>query len=768
MVTINLCLTLCGYAQLTKDYTPMESKGTIPEEFITPIENRYSKSVTQIAKSDNRRTRIDKRDFLLESHNELDLYLKSGLVVFNDEVNQYINKVAATLLKSEGDKAENVKFYPIKFDYSNAFAFNEGVVFVNVGLIARCENEAELAFILGHEYGHYIKHHSINYNVKVKQMARGQGAYRKKDVNDKMRLMSRYSKNNEMDADMYGYKLLTKTDYNAKAAITSLQGLEDANTIPEWTSFDKRVIEKGYVRIPKAYLLENKVDTLPTKGKKRDVEEEDEEESEEDSSFTHPSIDERVNKLYNTLVANDTTAKKLFVNSRSEFEYVRELCRFEMCRIYLMHNDIDEAFCLISSLLEKYPDNAYLNKMMSVTLYRLSYAAMNGKLGAVVTVHNKSDEALKERNYVLHKLKKEELVLLALRYSWDVRMKQPKQADVVAINEQLLSMYTSKFKQNLNLFADEASFNESIIDSFYLPEKNNDADAHLAKKKKKPAKKLRGGYDFQRSLSYYALSDLKNDNDFKKAFGNAAKEAKKGDTNTESDEVEEASEDKTDEKAKKDKVKKRERNIVADAEKTSIQSMILLEPEFELTDQRKKVEKNYVANEIAEAKLRKAILECSKKAEVDVKLMNANGIGADETQKMNDYTTLKEFMYEVFNQSDNKHHALPTDFARLKEISERYDSRYLSIMINRNLIKKRKTKEFFIAAGVMIVIPYVGIPYFISKFFHEKEFIYIVGVIDMQTGVLVYGNVLDFHRNETSDLFKSQYYATLIELKGKK
>jgi hypothetical protein len=33
---------------------------------------------------------------------------------------------------------------------------------------------------------------------------------------------------------------------------------------------------------------------------------------------------------------------------------------------------------------------------------------------------------------------------------------------------------------------------------------------------------------------------------------------------------------------------------------------------------------------------------------------------------------------------------------------------------------------------------------------------------------LVYGTVLDFNRKETMDLFKSQMYATFIQLKGKR
>lgn len=41
----------------------------------------------------------------------------------------------------------------------NAFTFGGGLINVNAGLIARMENEAQLAFILAHEIAHVVEHH---------------------------------------------------------------------------------------------------------------------------------------------------------------------------------------------------------------------------------------------------------------------------------------------------------------------------------------------------------------------------------------------------------------------------------------------------------------------------------------------------------------------------------------------------------------------------------------------------------------------------------
>lgn len=755
-------------AQLIKDYIPMESQGEIPEEFNTPIKNRYSNAVKELSKDTKRKTKRDQKDFLLESHNELDLYFKSGRVVFNHEIGAYINKVAEVTLESEGAKAKSVMFYPIKYDYSNAFAFNEGVVFVNIGLIARCNNEAELAFILGHEYGHYIKRHSIKYNTELKKAARGEEAYRKKNVDDRRALMSRNSKKNEIEADLYGYKLLKNSKYNPYSAVSALSGLAEANTVPGIDRFEKSVIEKGYVRIPQQYLLENLSDTIAKKEKKKEENSEDEE---PDSSFTHPSIDERINEVGNVLIPKDTVSKAYFIVGRSEFERVREMCRFEMCRIYLLQNNIDNAFCLISSLLQKYPNNAYLQRMMAVTLFRVAKAANEGRLAKVIPLYNKVNEELQETNYMLRKLHKEELTLIALRYAWNVHVAQPTVSESEHISSELLKMYTSNFKQNLALFADAVNFNDSTVEKLYLPDKPTDlTDAEPSKKKrKKKVIKGNSGYRFERSLSFYALTDLKNDEKFKEAFKEAAREAKKSDKygRGEDDEDSEDSETAT-KNTPKSKVKKKDDKYVIgkSEERVYIDSIILLEPEFDLIDTRKRVSRDYVANDEKEIELRKQIIECSDRAGVGITLMNVNSIEANDVQKFNDYCVLKEFTYEAFNQYE--HPNLPTDFGRLKEIGDRYSTRYVTVLVNRNFIIKTPGKNYMWASILSVFVPYVGVPFLVSCFFPKKQYVYILGVVDLQTGKFVYGNVLSFNRKERTDLFQSQFYATLVQLKGKR
>jgi len=754
------------YNRFATDYTPMESRGMIPVEFITPIKSRVNEATQTIDnnKSDRRRTRRDKKDFLLESNNQVDQYLKSGKVIFNDEVNDYINKVAANILSGHA-YAKGVRFYVIKYDYANAFTFNEGVIFINVGLIARCNNEAELASVLGHEYAHYVNRHSINYNTEVKKAQRGEGTYRRISLDDRKALMSRYSKDNETEADLYGYNLLKASRYNHYATVTSLQGLEWSNAVPVSCAFDKHLLEKGTLRIPKMYLYENRKDTT-TDGTKNM----EEEEPDEDETSSHPSIEARVQAVLKEFDAKDTSGKYFFVQSPQQFDYIRTVCRFEMCRLYLLRNDLDRAFCLTSCLLQQYPDNVYLNRTMATILYRLARFANDKKIKDYVVMVEKAGVEMKATNYLLRRFAPEELNLVALRYAWYVNKKFPEHADVKEVTNRMLRIYTDNYKFSLRQFADLSKFNDTIVDYVYELKNTPPPEEYTRSGRKKKTIHRKNIYKFEQSLSYYALADLKTDPDFIAAFDASARNAQLGGNSKavepehEDENTEEPSAPTADSKQSISKWGRRKSKGDAKAEYDGISSMILVEPEFELSDQRKRVEKNYIVNEEEEVQIRNAIMECASKAAFGVTLLNANSIGPKETQKFNDYCYLKEFVVECFNQGADP--SIPTDYNRLKEISKRYNTRYAAILINKSLIYRRGFVEYVLPVYLSAINPFIAIPWLATKFSPHKEYVYIIGVMDLEQNKIVYGDVLSFNRKERADLFKSQFYATLITLKG--
>jgi hypothetical protein len=87
-------------------------------------------------------------------------------VVDNLELNTYITKVGYKIIPrylknlQDGDPNKILfRFYVLDDDTPNAVALPDGSVFINTGLLRKLDNEAQLAFILGHEIAHVSVEH---------------------------------------------------------------------------------------------------------------------------------------------------------------------------------------------------------------------------------------------------------------------------------------------------------------------------------------------------------------------------------------------------------------------------------------------------------------------------------------------------------------------------------------------------------------------------------------------------------------------------------
>ena len=56
---------------------------------------------------------------------------------------------------------KDIRVYVQDMPYFNAFMAPNGMMVVWTGLLLRAQNEAQVAAVIGHEAGHYIKRHSL-------------------------------------------------------------------------------------------------------------------------------------------------------------------------------------------------------------------------------------------------------------------------------------------------------------------------------------------------------------------------------------------------------------------------------------------------------------------------------------------------------------------------------------------------------------------------------------------------------------------------------
>ncbi|MBN1637725.1 MAG: M48 family metalloprotease [Ignavibacteriales bacterium] len=139
LFTIVVCLLLfvrCGSSIESINYSEIEDYNHLPE---------------------------DDKDLWFKSDHENSVLKKSGLVYNDQDLREYINEIGFKLIPDELKKS----IVPFKFEVIydpelNAFALPNGTIYIHLGMLAKLEDESQLAFILAHELVHVIKRHTAH------------------------------------------------------------------------------------------------------------------------------------------------------------------------------------------------------------------------------------------------------------------------------------------------------------------------------------------------------------------------------------------------------------------------------------------------------------------------------------------------------------------------------------------------------------------------------------------------------------------------------
>ncbi len=87
---------------------------------------------------------------------------RSGLLYRDVALTEYVNEVARRVLpQAAKDAGLKIQVHVIKNQALNAFAMPNGMVYLHTGILARMDNEAQLATLLGHELTHVTNRHLV-------------------------------------------------------------------------------------------------------------------------------------------------------------------------------------------------------------------------------------------------------------------------------------------------------------------------------------------------------------------------------------------------------------------------------------------------------------------------------------------------------------------------------------------------------------------------------------------------------------------------------
>jgi predicted Zn-dependent protease len=160
----------------------------------------------------------------------------SGKLITDTKANDYLRDVICRLAE---DICPDVRVYLVRVPYFNATMAPNGVMQVWSGLLLRAENEAQLAYILGHEIAHYRYQHSLQIFRQAKNTANILAPFQVLTaaggvwyVGSFAQLgaigtLMKFSRDHEREADDGGFRTVVAAGYNPHEAARIWEGLEE-------------------------------------------------------------------------------------------------------------------------------------------------------------------------------------------------------------------------------------------------------------------------------------------------------------------------------------------------------------------------------------------------------------------------------------------------------------------------------------------------------------------------------------------------------------
>jgi predicted Zn-dependent protease len=166
----------------------------------------------------------------------------SGRVVEDHNLDTYLRDIVCGL---EPAHCPNIRIYVVDVPYFNASMAPNGMMQVWTGLLVRTENEAQLAFVLGHELAHYVRRHSLQRWIDLQNKANAASVFSilssaagvgyvgyMTEIAALASVLS-FSRDQEREADEVGTARVVEAGYDPQEAVRIWQALKKEKSVSE-------------------------------------------------------------------------------------------------------------------------------------------------------------------------------------------------------------------------------------------------------------------------------------------------------------------------------------------------------------------------------------------------------------------------------------------------------------------------------------------------------------------------------------------------------
>jgi hypothetical protein len=671
------------------DFKNLKAQGEIPTDF---IEDGFKKVKDDIDQHSSKLKGKEEKIFLEGVHYAINDLLHSGVVVYGDEVSNYVTKIADKLLEKDENTKRKLRFYTIKSNETNAFSTYQGIIFVTTGLLSQLTNEAQLAYVLSHEIAHYTEEHVVqtfDYNVK------------NKGNTDKIQSLSKFSKENEFEADKLGIKLYHDAGYSKAELISTFDVL-----LYSYLPFDE-------VEMPNTY-LNSALMTIPvgffsaTKFPIKALEDAD------DSKSSHPNIKKRKAAVTKELENYSDWKNESYFFGKDEFKQIRTICRFESIRTDVVDGEFDDALYSIFLLEKEYPNSIYLKRMKAKSWLAIAQYRTQGGLRKMIPSKKDFEGEIANFQYFLGNLSKNQTVALSMRMVEDLKDVANDDPIVNGIWERMVKTMVITERLDLKKFSTKIYSQEpiEIKDTISIAKSNEKLNKY--EKIKSKSNVIEQEYDSSK-FYLYALSDLMVEKSFL-------------------DKYQELSEEQEEIKSLENKInnmsrrefKKYNKELALEKSNQANNSIICLEPLVYSYSSRGL---NRVKSEKMQIIFTQALRDVSASLELNIRILGTKNLINEGTEAFNERSLLISYFSELTDNS--KIEFFPTDYSLLRDLKEKTGTNKVMLSI---LQHERSNK----VKGLQVTSSFLFYPYLLyyipNAIFKANQVFYTSMILNLDTG----------------------------------
>lgn len=698
-------------------YKPVLCKGLLPKEMTMKSSEKYQAEIIQEEKEKRQSDQKAKNGFLLYQRFFIDQLLKSGKVVINEDLTNYLDGILDILLKNEPEVRSKVHVYILRSPSVNALSMNDGTILICWGLLAQLDNEAQLAYILSHEITHFKERHVLNQFQEDRKTEEKRKAKRKKLLDDweknndakEEKIVSAYSyaQDLEYEADKLGLNRFLTTGYSTDAPEETFNKLKYA-----YLPFDNLPLNKEFFNcpIPDKYFLTK---VSPIVGV---------DENEDDSRSSHPNLANR-KKLINESLKSISSKGEPFLISAEKFLNLRKIARFELPQAYLHYKLYKEAFYNAYLLLEDEPNSYYLKTIIAKALNGIVKEKKGSESQDILsqegdrTRNNGVQGEIQQVYHLFEKMPKKELNLLALHYIWQLHKKYNE-------SDEVKSLVGEMFQEMVNEHYETSK-------SLELTEEDQTLETAWAKKQINP---------------YLADTSFTNYFDFclKEKQDNSNWE-KKNENNKYTTKL----------------LKEQNRR----GARLGIDKIVLVNPRFHFGSENPQKDMGLITTEKGNTLLVPKVEKAIKASPLEVDLLSIETLKTEDAEKLNDITLLSEWASE---QAQCNSLGIGSQQGSIDAIAKKYDTRYflwLDVVEYKGFNSAHRTSPSGIV--LMLFTPLI-IPPLLEAWIGKNKITLIYATLyDVKTGRSYSLKRKIFNKKASEMIITSQLYDAFAQIKAK-